>query len=359
MKWRFKLCTVTGIDVYLHLTFLLFVLWLGWSAYGASHNLIVMLSRLLLIATIFGIVVLHELGHALAARRYGIGTLDIVLYPIGGVARLERMPDDPRQELVVAIAGPVVNVVLALLALGGILLLGQVERMYDISWDSGILVWLLAANLFLVVFNMLPAFPMDGGRVLRALLAMAMPYARATSIAATIGQIMAVIFFILGLYTNPFLMLIAVVVWFGAADESALAQMRAALRGIPISQAMITRFQTLHPDDPLSIPVQHILLGVQHDFPVVEDGRILGIVTRAGLLQALETHGRDGHVRDALQREFEIARPEESLDQVFTRLQLTNSPAIFVLDNNRLVGVVTMENIGEFIRVQSAIKRVN
>src|SRR5208337_2564787 len=291
MGWSWRIGRIAGIDVYVHPTFLLLVAWVAMTHFLAHGDWTEALSGVIFILALFGIVVLHELGHALTARHYGIRTRDITLLPIGGVARLERMPEDPWQELVVALAGPAVNVVLAAgiyfaLALGrGVESLDESVRV-----GGGLLDQLFWVNVSLVAFNVLPAFPMDGGRVLRALLAMRLDYVRATQVAASIGQGMAVLFAFLGLFFNPFLIFIGLFVWLGAAQEARMVQMRSALAGIPVRRAMITEFRTLRPDDTLDQAVEHIRSGFQQDFPVVEDGRLVGVLTRSDLTTALGRH---------------------------------------------------------------------
>ena len=247
MKWSWKLATVAGIGLYVHATFFLLIAWVGvtyWLAGGSAAAL----SGIAFILALFACVVLHELGHALTARRYGIRTRDITLLPIGGVSRLERIPDEPRQEVWVSLAGPAVNVVIAA-ALYAWLLLSHALRPFSVLTMAGgpFLERLLLVNVSLAVFNLLPAFPMDGGRVLRALLAMRMDYVRATQVSAQVGQAMALVFGLLGLFTNPFLVFIAFFVWIGAAQEASMVQMRTALSGIPVSRAMLTDYHTLAP----------------------------------------------------------------------------------------------------------------
>jgi Zn-dependent protease/predicted transcriptional regulator len=356
MKWSWKIGEVSGIGIYVHGTFLILLGYVALEHYRKRHSTTDALVGLLFIATLFGIVVLHELGHALAAKRFGIRTRDITLLPIGGVARLERMPEDPRQELIVALAGPAVNVVLAA-ALFLVLtpVLGP-AALISVYWSGNIFVKLLWVNVALAVFNLLPAFPMDGGRVLRAVLALRMDYVQATHIAATIGQGMALLFGFIGLFTNPFLVFIALFVWMGAAEEAAMVQIKSALGGIPINRAMITDFRTVSPQDPLERAVEHILAGFQQDFPVVEEGRLVGVLTRSDLLRVLAQHGQEAWVAEAMQRQFETADPAEMLESVFARLQACHCRSLPIVRTGQLVGIVTMENVSEFLMVQAALR---
>jgi Zn-dependent protease len=248
VRWSLRIARIAGIGIYVHVTFLLVVLWIAAQEYGSGVRAVA--GALLYIGCLFGIVVLHELGHALTARRFGVMTRDIILLPIGGVARLERMPRNPRQELLVALAGPAVNVSLAVVLFAIVRLTGELPTMalYDFDVFTSVRVFLyqfVLVNVVLALFNMLPAFPMDGGRVLRALLAMRMSsYARATGIAARIGRALAVLLGAAGMYElrNPFWVLIALFVWIGARNEAAAARELDAPRApsvlvVPIDRA--------------------------------------------------------------------------------------------------------------------------
>jgi Zn-dependent protease len=227
MSWSFKFARVAGIDLKIHFTFLLFLVWIGFT-YFSIGGAAAARQGILFILLLFGCVLLHELGHALTAKAFGIRTTDITLLPIGGVARLEHIPDEPKQELLIAIAGPLVNVVIAALL---IFYLGHRAAMSDFGDLNtprvAMLSKLASVNIGLVLFNLIPAFPMDGGRILRALLAMRLNYLRATEIAARIGQGLAIVFGIIGFFYNSFLIFIAFFVYMGAQQEAAMARARA------------------------------------------------------------------------------------------------------------------------------------
>ncbi len=360
MKWSWKIGRIAGIGVYMHLTFLILLGWVGISYYQKRHSVSDAVEGLLFIFTLFGIVVLHELGHALTARRFGIATRDITLLPIGGVARLERMPEDPRQELLVALAGPAVNFILAagITALLAILRpLSALPSLADFNLLGGeFLKQLVAINLVLAFFNLIPAFPMDGGRVLRALLAIKIDYLRATEIAAAIGQMVAFLFGFFGLFSNPFLVFVALFVWMGAAQESSMVMMKTALRGVPISHVMITDFQVLNSDDPLTVAIEHVLAGFQHDFPVLEENRVAGILTRQDLMTALSRRGQQALVGEVMQRDFRTASASEMAQPVFDRLQSCSCRTLPVLKEEKLIGLVTAENLGEFLMIHKALR---
>ena len=360
MRWSFRLMTVAGIGLYVHVTFFILLIWIGASYYLPRHSMTDALDGLVFLIALFVIIVLHELGHALTARRFGIRTRDITLLPIGGVARLERMPEDPRQELAVALAGPAVNVGLAAIFFAALLVMAQPIFPLDFGDLSvlgiNFLRRLMWVNVFLAVFNLLPAFPMDGGRVLRAFLAMRMDYVHATHVAANVGQAMAFIFGLIGLFTNPFLVFIALFVWMGAAAESSLVQMKAGLGGIPVGRIMITNFKTLKPDEPLAQAVDYLLAGYQQEFPVVDgDGRVLGLLTRAALVNGLAKTGSATPVGQIMETKFIATHPSEMVEAAFLRLQHSDCRSMPVLRDGRLLGMVTSENVGEFLMIQAAL----
>ena len=356
MKWSFKIGKVFDIGVYIHATFLILIGWVVVLHWRAGHDLPSILNGVAFILALFGCVVLHEFGHALMARKYGIRTRDITLLPIGGLARLERMPEEPRQELWVALAGPAVNGVIAAALFVWLILSAGLEPLHKLSVTSGPFIErLLVANLFLAGFNLLPAFPMDGGRVVRALLATRMEYTKATQIAATLGQGMALLFGFVGLFSNVFLLFIALFVWIGAAQEASMAQMKSALGGIPVRRAMLTDFRTLSPQDSLARAVELILSGSQHDFPVVDNNRVEGILTRSDLMTGLARRGQESPVAEAMRRDFQIVEETEMLETAFARLHQCECNTIPVIRNGQLIGIVTMDNVGEFLMLQAAL----
>ena len=356
MKWSWKIGEVSGIGVYVHATFLILIGWVALNHWVEARNLAHVVAGVGFILCLFACVVLHEFGHALTAKKYGIKTRDITLLPIGGLARLERMPSDPKQELWVALAGPAVNVVIAAGIFVFLQFTGGTEPLSRLSVIGGSFfhrLWVV--NVFLVLFNLLPAFPMDGGRVARALLAMRMDYMRATQIAANLGQGMALVFGFIGLFSNPFLVFVALFVWIGAAQESNLVQVRTALGGVPVSRAMVRDFRTLSPTDSLSRAVELILAGAQQDFPVTEDGQAVGLLTRGRLLVALAQKGPETSVGEVMERDFQVVDSSDMLETAFARLQNCQCPMLPVERKRQLVGLVTTENVGEFIMIQGAL----
>jgi len=357
MKGSWKLGRFAGIDVFIHATFLVLIGWVLLAHWLEGESLAATLEGVGFILALFACVVFHEYGHALTARRYGIRTRDITLLPIGGVARLERMPDKPAQELGVALAGPAVNMVIALVLYLILQITSSLVPLSELEVGGGsFLARLMVVNLSLGVFNLVPAFPMDGGRVVRALLAMRMEYTRATQIAASLGQSVALLFGFLGLVFNPFLLFIAFFVWIGAAQEASMTQIKSALAGIPASRAMLTDFRTLAPQDTLAHAVDLILSGSQQNFPVVSNGQLVGVLTRSNLLKALTQQGPETLVGDVMQREFEVFDSYDMLESAFMRLQTCQCQTAPVTHGGKLVGLLTMDNVGEFLMIQAATK---
>ncbi|MCG6121424.1 MAG: site-2 protease family protein [Microvirga sp.] len=355
MSWSFPVGVIAGTVVKIHMTFFLFLVWIGgmqWSVAGAGAAI----QSITLIVLIFACVLAHEFGHIFAARRYGVRTPEVILSPIGGIANMERIPDDPRQELVVALAGPAVNVVIAaalFLVLGANFSAVDLTRIENPA--MGLLAQVAGVNVILVLFNMLPAFPMDGGRVLRALLAMRMDYTKATRIAARIGQAAAIAFAVIGLFWNPILILIAVFVYFAASAELEQSAAKDLAHGIVVADAMVVVVETLPAHASLADAVDALVRTSQKDFPVVDaQGHPLGLLTREGLIAALGI--RDGSAPDvagAMLPEIPRIMAAAPLSDGMDLLMRSGAPALFALDaRERLVGLLTRENIGEMVMVR-------
>lgn len=357
MKWSRKIARIAGIDVYVHATFFILILWIALSYWLADGSLVAVISGVGFVLALFACVVLHELGHALTARRYGIRTRQITLLPIGGIASMERMPDDPKQEIIVALAGPGVNLLITLVLWLWLSLSGAMLQMEQISLTGGsFLERLMLVNIILAVFNLLPAFPMDGGRVLRAALSMRMGRNRATQAAARVGQGLALWLGFLGLLYNPFLIFIALFVWIGAAAEAGMEQVKATLSHAAVGRAMLTDFQVLAPDDSLSHVIELTLSGSQKEFPVLEGPAVVGVLTQDGLLKGLQARGENSRVADWMQREILSADINEPLEIVLERLQSCHCPLITVTKTGQLMGIVNLDNILELIKIQTALQ---
>ena len=353
MRWSLKIASVSGIGIFVHITFLLLLAFLSLVFLYREQDLLGSAAGLFLVVMLFGCVLLHELGHAFAARHFGIGTKDITLLPIGGVSRLERMPEEPAQEILVALAGPAVNWVIA-----GVLLLAAgpqaIREGGSLGADTiGHLFW---ANVILGAFNLVPAFPMDGGRILRALLALRYPYVKATRLAASVGQTTAVLFGLCGLFWNPFLLLIAVFVYVGAAEEASSVTLRSQFRDLSVRDAMLTRYRTLSVDSPLSEAAYMLVSGSQQDFPVVDGDRPVGILTRAVLLDALEKEGPDVRVGQVMNPGVGPVERDEMLEKAFQKMKTAGFPALPVTSAGRLVGLLTLETVGRLVLVRSALR---
>jgi Zn-dependent protease/predicted transcriptional regulator len=355
MKWSLKIGKFVGIDVYMHVTFLLLVGWVALVHWQTGQSAGAALVGVLFILAIFMCVVLHEFGHALMARRYGIATRDIILLPIGGVARLEKMPTQPIQELWVALAGPAVNVAIALALFAWLKATASWEPVQSLTVTTGpFLERLMAINLFMIAFNMIPAFPMDGGRVLRAILATRQQYHRATHIAAAIGRAMALLFGAIGFFYNPFLIFIALFVWMGAGQEAAMVKLKSAIGGIPVGQAMVSDFKTLSIHDSLKRAVELTLAGSQKDFPVVSGGLLKGVLRQADLLKALSGKGSQATVASITHKDVTTVESTEMLYAVLAKLNECQCHMLPVTSAGELVGVVTKENLGAFMRFREA-----
>ncbi len=351
MNWSLSLGTFGGTKLKVHATFFLLIIWIV--AVGSiSEGPGAALANMAFILAIFACVVLHEFGHAAMARRFGIKTPDITLLPIGGMARLERMPDDPREEILIAIAGPAVNVVIWLVlvvflnARATLDMLGSLE---DPGQDF--LARLAAVNLVLVVFNLLPAFPMDGGRVFRAILAVFMAREQATAVAAGVGQATAFLFGFLGLASgNPILILIAIFIFFAAGAEGADANLRSTAHNAQARDAMISSFEAVTPDETLETVGNAIIRTTQSEFPVVDaQNRFVGMLTRQTVLSAPEDARRSTKVSASMVSDVPVVDLMDPMEKVLDAMAAQNTPAVAVTGQHGVfLGYITRENIGEW-----------
>lgn len=353
MGWSLTLGSIAGTAVRLHFTFLLFLAWIGVSDYVAGGPAAA-LDSVSFIILVFLCVALHEFGHIFMARRFGVKTPEVILSPIGGIANMERIPEAPAQELLVAIAGPLVNVVIAILLMAGFGI-GQ-DQLLAMSFETATLAERLTlVNISLVIFNLIPAFPMDGGRILRALLAMNMGAAKATELAARIGQGFAFLFVLLGLFYNPILMLVGVFIYFAAASEEQTASFNSFARDLRVRDAMEVSAVTVPAGSPVSKAVDALLSVPQRDFPVVDEaGRLVGLIGRDGIVSGLQQSGAETPVAD-LMRKAQPLRADMPLVEAFGELRRRGSKAEVVIGPDGLVaGLLTLENIAEMMMIENA-----
>lgn len=356
MKWTFKLGSYAGIKVYVHATFFLLLLWFAYSAWTRTASIAVVVDNMVFICALFGCVVLHEFGHALTARRFGVATRHITLFPIGGVATMEKLPADPRQEMLVALAGPMVNLVIAAAIGLWLYLQGMIVDGTNISLFGGdFLARLMVVNIVLAVFNLVPAFPMDGGRVLRAAMAMRMERARATRLAASVGQSLALLFGLLGILYNPFLVLIAVFIWLGAAAEAGAEEMRSLLGHTTVGQAMLTDYHTVSEDDALGHAVELTVASSQKDFPVLDRaGNYRWILTQTDMLRGLQRQGSDSAIGRLELSSLQSVDADAQLEAVLEKFQQTRPALMTVTRADQVLGIINLDNILEIASIARA-----
>ena len=356
MGWTITIGRVAGTEVKVHLTFFLLVAFLAIGGYqqgGPSGALLV--SRALL--ALFACVLLHEFGHILMAKRFGVRTPDVILLPIGGVARLERIPDEPRQELLIALAGPAVTLAIVVLLYLVLAVAGPEPSLWGLEPAGPFLDNLMRVNLYLLLFNLFPAFPMDGGRVLRALLASRLGLVAGTRIAARLGQASAVVAGFYGLTAGmPILLLISLFVFLGAGAEAAAVETRAAGAGLNAGQMMVTHFRTIPIHATLGEAVELLLSGEQREFPVVDNlGRVEGILTRDHIIKGLSQRGPGSIVGEVMAAQAPLVAPSLGFQESLERLRASGLPALPVVDaTGRLVGLLTMDNITDLLLVRRA-----
>ncbi len=355
-----KLFTVRGIEIKMHVTFPLILVWAavqfgflstgGFSLSGAAFGIAVTLF-------LFICVVIHELAHSLVAMRMGFPVRDIVLLPLGGLAQMERMPERPAQEFLMAIAGPLSNVAIAVLLIVVGLLLGiDVQLRTDLThlgWADA-LPYLIFTNIGLAVFNLVPAFPMDGGRVLRALLATIMSHARATAVAVKVGQGLAWILGLVGLWDGNFVwILIAIFVYSGAAQEGQMIHVKDVLRGLRVHHAFSRRALALSPADPVSRAADLTLESFQADFPVCDGGRLVGLLTHTDVIRALQQRRAETPVREVMQTKFPAVGLDDGLFEVLRQMAEAGLDASPVMDGEQFLGLLTRRDVNEVYQLLS------
>lgn len=351
MSWSLRIFRISGVGVYLHVTFIILLSIVVFAECSVSNSFLEALLDIISFIALFACVLAHEFGHILMARHFDIETRDVTLLPIGGVARLKRIPENPPQELWIALAGPAVNVVIiALLSIWVFLVEGSFESLQFSITHGGSAVNLMNVNLIMIGFNLLPAFPMDGGRVLRAFLACRMDYTKATRIAASLGRLMAILFMFAGFFwvKNPFLIFIALVVWVGAGQEARRVVLKHRRQANAIRHVMIRGFYTADYTDTLLQISQRILAGGQTDFPVVNDrGELIGMTGVNNLLDGLKNHPLSAHVDAIMVTEFKTVDADESLELIMTQYQKQHGTLLPVMEDGRLAGLLPVGHLSD------------
>lgn len=347
MKWSFKIGSILGIPVKVHLTFVLLlvlVYFVGASVIGTGG-----LNGVIFVILIFASVVFHELSHSIVARHYGITVLDITLLPIGGVARMPSPPNNPVQEIIISAAGPIASLTLGFSLWFVAEFLGYSVRMSDLSAGGNLIAQLAIVNFVLAIFNLIPAFPMDGGRIFRGLLGLYLKPFAATRIAVGVGQVFAILLFFLGIFSmNVFLILIALFVYLGAESEERQMGIMMSLGGSTARDAMVTGVAVLPPDGTVGEAAARFAHGFQSDFPVVDDRRLVGLVTREVLVDTLHKRGHKVPMSEVMVRDFPTALEDTSLIEVLEKMQSSGSKAIPILKSGELTGLITLEHIGRY-----------
>ncbi|MBL7962303.1 MAG: site-2 protease family protein [Flavobacteriales bacterium] len=348
-----------GIRVFVHWSFSILIAWVVISGLMEGHGWPVIGKQLLMILIVFGCVVLHEFGHALMALRFGIRTKDITLLPIGGLANLERIPEEPRKEFLITIAGPLVNLAIVLVA-GAILGYHWVSNAFSMP-DENAPAWatlsgfLVAVNLWMFLFNLIPAFPMDGGRLLRSALASFMDRARATQVAVTVGRVIALIFIAVSFtFRMPMLALVGLFVYLAAGAENRNVRTQHVLRGIHVGQVMRTRFWAMPGTATVQQAVDELLAGGDQDLVVVDGDAVLGVVRRKDLIAAI--HFQKGHepLRNAIVHQPPAVAPTADANEAYMILLTGQWPLLPVVEHGRLMGVLEAENLAEYLMVKEA-----
>jgi Zn-dependent protease len=355
MNWSLNIGKIFGIRFRIHVTFLLLVLFVFVSV-ADEHGFQRGLLATLFLCAVFACVLIHEIGHSLIARRFGKEAKSITLLPIGGMATMEEMPEKPAQEISMALVGPLIN-----LAIAGILyvIVGRwsgigVPTVQPDSSQS-FLAGLIGINVMLAFFNLIPAFPMDGGRVLRGLLAMTMDYVAATSVAVAVGQILAMVFIFYGVFFSWWIAIIGLFLYIGAGREKQRVILKSVLHAVPASEAMTSTFRTLRPDEPVSKALEHFYHGCQNDFPVVGETGIEGILTRDRILAAIHDRGMNVPVSEVMDSDFVSVTPRTPLDDIYRKFMAGGKTAVAVVDDNGVKGMVCLDGISRFLAVRAAL----
>lgn len=355
MKNALYIGTVSGIKIFIHWTFLILIGWIVFSNLSKGLGGEEILWSILFILTIFACVTLHELGHALAAKKFNIKTRDITLLPIGGVAQMESLPEKPWEELIVAVAGPAVNFVI-FVVLFFVLPKPESPEMEQLQQISGanFLYALMVVNMWLALFNLIPAFPMDGGRVFRALLALRLDRTRATRIAAGLGQLLAMGFIFLGLFYNPFLVFIGLFIFLGAQAEAQQTETQSLLRGYTVHDALLEEVPGIDADATIRTAANQLLHSQNKHFVVNHAGKPEGTLGRDEIIKALGEMDDQSPVRLAMRKDVMYLSPGMPIEEAWKMMQQQEQPFALVTSKGEVVGAIDTDNIAEFVMIRSA-----
>lgn len=362
MKASLSLGSYFGIKIKVHWTFLFLILWIVFDELKRGGTTESILFNIAFVIAVFICVILHEMGHALTAKRFGIQTKKVTLLPIGGMASMERLPESPKQELLVVLAGPLVNIAIALI----LFFIVPVQELYrnkvlesiqePMSFTlQNFLFYLFVVNVGLAVFNFIPAFPMDGGRIFRAVLSLKLNRVKATQIATVIGQLIAVLFLLIGVLYNPFLIFIALFIFLGAFAENQMVQHLALLKGHTVEDAMIIKITTFKPEDSIDLVVNKIISGTEKNFIVIKDHNIIGILYHQDIL---EHCNKNILVKDVMKTNFKVVRPTEDLNKVYNLVYSEKNTFIPVVEDHKLYGAIDATNLNEYILLQSKLAKL-
>lgn len=361
-SWSLRAGKFFGIEVFIHWTFWILIGWIFLMHWQMGHSLTGGFWGALFISALFLCVVLHEFGHALMGRRFGVVTKDITLYPIGGIASFETLPEKPYQELLVGLAGPSVNLIIALVLWVYLKISGQLPDLSAMSNSQDMLQTpflfnLFFANLVLAVFNLIPAFPMDGGRVLRAVLSFFTNRTKATRIAASIGQFLAIIFVFLGFFYNFWLVFIGLFIYLGAGGEAAYERMKSTLTGLRVKDALIRRFTVLKSDDTLNQAVDALLNSQETEFVITDNEKPVGLLTRNEIIKGLSEQGKEAPVSSFMNPNFFVVSSDTKLQDFLAQVLEKGHSIALVMDGDSLQGLIDRENLEEKLLIQEALRR--
>ncbi|MBM3253441.1 MAG: CBS domain-containing protein [Candidatus Omnitrophica bacterium] len=350
MKWSFKIGSIFGIPIRVHFTFILLLIFIGIS--GGREDFLRGIQGVIFVIAIFGCVIIHEIAHSSLARYFGINVKEMVLLPIGGVSQIEELPKDPKKEIIISIAGPFVSFFFAFIfyiVAKGPFLIKENAILYSRSFWMR-LFWI---NLILGIFNLIPAFPMDGGRVLRSLFALRLNYLKATKIAVGVGQFIAILLFFFGIFYNLWLALIAMFIYIGAETEEKTTELKATISHVPVKKAMIENIDTLKPSDTLKEVIHKSYHSLQKDFPVVERGKVVGLILHDKILSLLHNYSEDTKVEEVMLKNFISVNEKDLLDSAFKKMNESEISTLVVLDKEKLKGLISFEQIGKYHMLSS------